>query len=147
MRSSGAMLLSRVADVFLRHRLQQRFLRFLRQVLEYRRGILPRHDAKDDHLVFEAELGQKRRHVAGVAIAKHVSQPRVVARAKHGGKLVGGASHFSDRRDRVVALRPGQLLFHLFQRCSDDVVMVHVWTDRLDGVEPHAVNQIEVAWE
>ena len=39
----------------------------------------------------------------------------------------------------------GELLFHLCKRCSDDVVMMHVRTDGLDGVEPQAVNQIEVA--
>ena len=94
----------------------------MRQVLEDRGGILPGHDAEDDDLVFEAERRQERGDVAGVAVAQHVSQPRVVARAKHRGELLGRPRHLSDRRDRFVALRTGELLFHLFQRCSDDVV-------------------------
>ena len=46
---------------------------------------------------------------------------------------------------RFVAFWAGELVFHLCQRCSDDVVVMHVWADGLDGVEPQAVNQIEVA--
>ena len=75
------MLLSSAGDVFLRHRLEQRFFRVLRQVFEDRGGVFARHDAKDDDLIFEAEGGQERGDVAGVAIAQHVAQPRVVARA------------------------------------------------------------------
>ena len=48
------------------------------------------------------------------------------------------------RRERLVALRAVQLLFHLRERRPDDVVVVDVRADGLDGVEPHAVNEIEI---
>ena len=115
------------------------------EVLEHRRGIFPRHDAEDDHLVFEAERGEEGGDVAGMPVAEHVPQPRVVAGAKNLCELFGRTRLFPNRRDRLVTLGTSELLFHLFQRCSDDIVMMHMWTDGLDGVEPQAVNQIEVA--
>ena len=117
----------------------------MRQVLEDRGGVLPRQHAKDDDLIFEAQRRQQRGDVAGVPIAQHVAQPRVVAGAEHRGQFVGGPGDVADRRERLVAFGTGELLFHLRQRCSDDVVMVHVRTDGLDGVEPQAVNQVEIA--
>ena len=78
-------------------------------------------------------------------VAEHVPQPCVVASAKHRRELFGRTRLFPNRRDRLVTLGTGELLFHLFQRCSDDIVMMHVWTDGLDGVEPQPVNQVEVA--
>ena len=101
--------------------------------------------AEDDHLVFDAERREQRRDVAGVAVAQHVAQPGVVAGAKHRRELFGRPRFFPNRGDGLVTLRTGELLFHLFQRCSDDVVMMHVRTDGLDRVEPQAVNQIEIA--
>ncbi len=138
-------VVEQLGDVLLRHRLQQRFLRVVRQVLEDGGGILPREHAKDDDLVFEAERRQQRGDVARVPIAQHVAQARVVAGAKHRREFLGRPRLLSDRRHGLVTLGTGELLFHLCQRCSDDVVMMHVWTDRLDGVEPQAVNQVEVA--
>jgi hypothetical protein len=35
-------------------------------------------------------------------------------------------------------------VFHLFQSCSDNIVMMDVWSDALGRVEPQAVNQIEI---
>ena len=131
--------------VLLRHRLQQRLLRVLREVLEHGRGVLARQHAEDDHLVFQAQCRQERRDIAGVPVAEHVAKPRVVAGAKHRGEFLGGPRLVSDRRDSIVALGTVELLFHLFQRCSDDVVVMHVGTDALHGVEPQAVNQVEVA--
>ena len=101
--------------------------------------------AEDDDLVFDAERREQRRDVAGVAVAQHVAQPRVVAGAQHRRELFGRPRLFPNRGDGLVALRTGELLFHLFQRCSDDVVVMHVRADGLDGVEPQPVNQIEIA--
>jgi hypothetical protein len=39
----------------------------------------------------------------------------------------------------------GELVFHLCQGCANDVVVMHVRPNRLNGVEPHAMNQIEIA--
>jgi hypothetical protein len=47
---------------------------------------------------------------------------------------------FSDRGKGLVTLRAGELLFHLCQGCSNDIVMMHMWADGLDGVEPQAVD-------
>ena len=131
--------------VFLRHRLQQGFLRLLGEVLEHRRGIFPGHHPEHDHLVFEAERGQQRCHLAVVTVAEHVPQACVIAGAKHRRELFGWTRLFPNRRNRPVALWTCELFFHLLQRCSDDIVMMHVWTDGLDGVEPQPVNQVEVA--
>ena len=60
-------------------------------------------------------------------------------------ELVGRARDLTDRAERFVALRAGELLFHLRERRPDYVMVVHVRTDCLDGIEPHAVDQVEVA--
>ena len=78
-------------------------------------------------------------------VAQHVAQARVVARVKHRRELVGRPRHFADAPRAPRRAGTVQLLFHLRERRSNDVVMMHVRTDGLDGVEPHAVNQIEIA--
>ncbi len=107
------MLLSSAGDVFLGHRLEERLLGVLGEVLEDVGGVLARQHAEHDDLILEAELGQERRHVAGVAIAHHVPQLGVVARAQHRRQLVGPPRRLPDGRERVVALWSVQLLFHL----------------------------------
>ena len=61
------------------------------------------------------------------------------------GELVGGPRRVADRGERLVAVGAGELLFHLGQCRPDDVVVVHVRADGLDGVEPEPVNQVEIA--
>jgi hypothetical protein len=78
-------------------------------------------------------------------VAQHVSQARVVARAKHARELFGRSCLFPYGCDRLFTLWTGELFFHLLQRCSDDIVMMHMWPDGLDRVEPQAVNQVEIA--
>ena len=82
-----------------------------------------------------------------MAIAHHVAQAGVVAGVQRGRELVGGSRHLPDRRQGVVTLWTGELVFHLCQGCANDVVVMDVRPDRLDGVEPHAMNQIEIARE
>ena len=132
-------------DVFLGHRLEQRFLGVLREILEDGGGILPREHAEHHDLVLEAELGQERRHVARVPIAHHVSQLRVVAGAKDGGQLVGQPGRLANGAERLVALWSVQLLFHLRERRPDDVVVVDVRADGLRRIEPDAMDEIEIA--
>ncbi len=138
-------VVEQLSYVLLRHRFQQRFLRVVRQVLEDGGSVLPREHTKDDDLVFEAEGRQQRGDVTRVPIPQHVAQARVVAGPKHRDEFLGRPRLLADRGNGLVTLGTGELLFHLCQRCSDDVVMMHMWTDRLDGVEPQAVNQVEVA--
>ena len=121
-------------------------LRFVRQVLEDRRGVLARQHAEDDDLILEAE----RRSAAsatslGVPVAQHVAQPRVVAGAKHGRRVRRRAARPRGWPRAPRRVGAGELLFHLCQCRSDDVVMMHVRADGLDGVEPEAVNQVEIA--
>ena len=80
---------------------------------------------------------------AGCAPCRAAARSRAVARS--GRQFVGGTRDLADRGERLVALRAGELVFHLREGRPDDVVVVHVRTDRLDHVEPHAMNQIEVA--
>ena len=133
-------------DVVFCHRLEERFLRFLRQVFEDRRGILPRQHAKHDDLILGVQRGQQFRHVVGGPVPHHVPQASVVAGAKHRRELVCGPGRFADGRERLVTFRAGKLFFHLCQCRSHDIVMVHVRSHGLGGVEPHAMNQTEVAW-
>ena len=132
-------------DIFLRHRLEEGLLGVLRQVFEHLGGVLARQHAERDDLILEAELGEKRRDVAGVAIAHHVAQLRVVAGAEDRGQLVGRPGGLAYRGERLVALWSVQLLFHLRERCSDDIVMVDVRADGPRRVQPHAMNEIEIA--
>jgi hypothetical protein len=80
-----------------------------------------------------------------MTIASHVPQPSLVAGLKNGRKLVGWPRRLSNGRQDVLALGTVELLFHLCEGGSYDIVMMHVGSDRLDGVEPHAMNQIEIA--
>ena len=81
-----------------------------------------------------------------MAVAHHVAQAREVAlRGPTAASSSAGRATCRIAAERLVALRAGELLFHLRQRRSDDVVMVHVRADRLDGVEPEAMDQIEIA--
>ena len=73
-----------------------------------------------------------------------VAQPRVVAAAHDGGEFVGRPRDLPDRLERLVALGTVQLLGHLCQCRSNDVVMVDVRPDRLGGVEPELMNEIEI---
>src|SRR6185295_20349185 len=81
---------------------------------------------------------------AGVPVAEHVPEAAVVACVQDACELVGGTSHVADRRERLVPGWAGELLFHFGERRANDVVVVNVRTDRLDGVEPYPVNQIEI---
>ena len=145
MRSSGAMLLSSAATSSCAIALSSASLASCDEVLEDGRGVLARQHAEDDDLILEAELGQERRDVAGVAVAHHVAQLRVVAGAQHRRQLVGRPRRLADGGERLVALWSVQLLFHLRERCPDDVVMMHVRADGLGRVEPDAMNEIEIA--
>jgi hypothetical protein len=78
-------------------------------------------------------------------VAEHVSESDIVTGTKDLRELAGRPRLFSYRRDGRLTAGTTKLLFHLLQRCSDDVVVMHVWTDGLDGVEPQAVYQVEVA--
>jgi hypothetical protein len=80
-----------------------------------------------------------------VAIAHHVAQAGVVVRSERGRELVGRPSGLANRPERIVTLWAGELVFHLSKGCSNDVVMMDVRPDRLDGVEPDAMNEIEIA--
>ena len=120
-------------------------MRVLRQILEDRGSVLPRKHAEHHDLILDAELGQKRRKVAGVPIAHHVAQLRIVAGAKHGGQLVGRPGRPANGGERLVALLSVQLLFHLRECCSDDIVMVHMRPDDLRRVEPDTMNEVEIA--
>ena len=131
MRSSGAMLFEQRRDVFLRHRLEQRLLRVVRQVLEDRGGVLARQHAEDDDLVLEAELGQERRRGrwrAGCAPCRAAARSR--ARGRTAASSSAGRATWRIDGQRVVALWSVQLLFHLRERGPDDVVVVHVRADR-----------------
>ena len=120
-------------------------LRLEGEVLEDRRSVLPREHAEDHDLIFQTQRRQERRNVAGVPVAQHVAQPRVVAGTKHRSQFLGGPCHVSDCGEGLVTFGAGELLFHLRERCSDDIVMMQVWPDGLDRVEPQPVNQIQVA--
>ena len=80
----------------------------------------------------------------GVPVAQHVAEAAVIAGMQDACELVGGTGHVADRRERLVPGWAGELLFHLCERRANDVVVVDVRPDRLDGVEPHPVNQIEI---
>ena len=103
----------------------------MRQVLECRGGVFARQHAEDHHLVLEAERRQHRGDVAGVAVAQHVAQTRVVARAQHGGQFVGWPGRLADGCERGLAFWAFELLFHLSQCRSDHVVVMHVGPDGL----------------
>ena len=132
-------------NVFLSHRFEQSCLGVLCEVLEDGSGILPRKHPEHDDLVFETELGQERRNVAGVPIAHQIPQLRVVSGAKDWSELVGSPGGLTNRGEGLIALRAVQLLFHLSEGCSDDIVVVHVWADGLGRLEPDAMNEVEIA--
>ena len=70
------------------------------------------------------------------------SREKSRARTTAASSSAGRAARGSPRAPRRVV--DHELLFHLRQCRSDDVVMMHVRADGLDGIEPHTVNQIEV---
>jgi hypothetical protein len=117
----------------------------LREILKHVRRVLAGHDPEDHDLVFDAERGEQGGDVGRMAIAKHVAQACVVARAQDRRQLFRRTRFFPYRRDDGFAAGTGELVFHLLQRCSDDVVVMHMRTDGFDRVEPQAVNQVEVA--
>ncbi len=132
-------------NVFLGHRLEESLLGVLCEVLEDGGGILAGQHTEHDDLVFETELGQERRDVACVPIAHQVPQLGVVSSAKDRSELVGSPGGLADGGEGLVALWAVQLLFHLGERCSDDIVVVHVRADGLGRVEPDTMNEIEIA--
>ena len=119
-------------------------MRLLRQILENLGRVLARQDAEDNDLILDAELGQERGHVAGVAVAHDVPQLSVVAGAKHGRELVGPSRRLADGRERLVALRSVEFLFHLRKRCPDDVVMMDVRANGLGRIQPDAMDEVEI---
>ena len=56
-----------------------------------------------------------------------------------------GRATVADGRQRLVASGTGEFLLHLSQSRSNDVVVMNVRTDGLDGVEPEPMNEVEVA--
>ena len=70
---------------------------------------------------------------------------REVAGVDDGRQFVGRSRDRPDHCERLVPSGPLQLFRHLLQGRSCHVVVMNVRTDRLDGVEPHLVNQIEIA--
>ena len=145
MRSSGAMLFSSAATSSCAIALSSASCVFVRQVLEDGRGVLARQHAEDDDLVFDVRSVSTAARSPACRL-RTMSRSREKSRcAHHRGKLVGGPRDLADRAERLVALRAVELLFHLRERRSDDVVVVHVRADGLDGVEPHAMDQIEIA--
>ena len=77
-------------------------------------------------------------------VAHHVPQLCVVAGAKHGRELVGPSRRLADGRERLVALRSVEFLFHLRKRCPDDVVMMDVRADGLGRIQPDAMDEVEI---
>ena len=100
--------------------------------------------AEHHDLVLDAERGEELGDVARVPVAEHVAQAAVFLGLQDRGELVGGAGHVADRRKRLVPGWAGELLFHLCERRANDVVVVDVRPDGLDGVEPYPVDQIEI---
>ena len=90
------MLLSSAATSSWAIVLSRRLLGVLRQVLEDGCGVLAREHAKDDDLILEAERRQQLGDLAGVPVAQHVAQARVVAGAQHGGEFFGRLRHVAD---------------------------------------------------
>src|SRR4030095_75885 len=80
-----------------------------------------------------------------VAIAQHVAQAGVVAGPEDRGELFGRTGHVANRGEDLLPFGTAEVLFHGRKGGSDDVVMMDVRTDGLDGVEPDAMNQIEIA--
>ena len=78
-----------------------------------------------------------------MAVANQVAQPREVAGVKGGQQLIRRSRDLADEAERVVALRPRELSFHMRECRSDNLVVVDVGPDRLRCIEPHAVNQTE----
>jgi hypothetical protein len=120
-------------------------LLFVRQVFECRGGILARQQPEDDHLVFDRQVAQHRRQALRRSIADDVAQLGVVARADDGGEFITRSRRPLDGTQRLVAPVAFELFGHLRQRRSHHVVVVHVWPNRLDSVEPHLVDEIEIA--
>ena len=141
----GALVRRHVAeqrgDVLLGHSLQERFLVVLRQVLEHGRGVLARQHPEDHDLIFQAERREQRGDIARVTVPQHVAQSRVVAGSNDRRQFFGGPRDLTDGLDRRIALRSGKLLFHLSEGGSDDVVVMDVGPDGLDGVEPETMNR------
>ena len=130
--------------VFLRQGLEQRFAGLLRQILERGRRVAPRQQPEDDRLILEAQVREQVGEIARGAVAHHVAKLGEIAQADGGGEFVRRFRHLPDRPQRVVAVGTVELLSHGRQGCSDDVVVMHVGPERLDGLEPHHVNEIEV---
>ncbi len=114
------------------------------QVFEGRRGVLPRQQSENDDLILEAEVGEDLGEVVRRTIADHVAQLREVSPPHDRRKLVGRTRHAPDGLEGPVALWARELLFHLRQCRPDDVVMVHMGPDGLRGVEPEAMNLVQV---
>ena len=72
--------------------------------------------------------------------SREKSRLRTTAASSSAGRV-----DLADRGQRVVALRSRKLLFHLGECGPDDVVVVDVRPDGLGGIEPQAMNQIEIA--
>src|SRR5215471_8016785 len=81
-----------------------------------------------------------------MAVAHQVAETGVVSRPNARLEFVGRASDLPDRIERRVAVGAGKFLFHLFQSRSYNIMMMDVRPDSLDGIEPHAVDKIEIAW-
>ena len=137
MRSSGAMLLSSAATSSCAIALSSASFASCERYSKTVGGVLARQHAEDDDLVLEAQLGQQRgerRRRGGCASCRAAARSRGRAAPRRARRPAVPTWRIA--RERLVALRAVELLFHLRQRGSDDVVVVDVRADGLDGVEP-----------
>ena len=131
-------------NVFLGHALEQGFFCVLLEILEDSRGIFSREHAEDDDLVLDSERSEQFGELAGVPVPHHVAQAGVVAAVQHRRELLGGTSRLAERRQCLVPVGTGELLFHLCQSRTNDIMVMDVRAHRLDGIQPDAMNEIDV---
>ena len=141
----GRHVVQQCRHVFLGHCLQQSLLLLARQILKDRCSVLAGKDTKDDDLLLQTKLRESDCQVVRMTIANQIPQPCIVARLYCSGQFVRRPGHVTNDAKYFFALRTGELLFHLCKCRPHDVVMMNFRSDRLDGIEPDAMNQIQVA--
>src|SRR5262249_57444625 len=80
------------------------------------------------------------------AVAHDVAEGGEVAAANDGGNFFRGSRDLPNRPQGILPVGAVELLRHLVQRGSDDVVMMNMWPDRLGRVEPQMMDEIEIAF-
>ena len=140
----GSHAVEQGGNVFVRHGLEEVFLLLQGEVLENGSSVFSRKDAEDDDLIFDSEFRQHAGQIARMAISRDVAKPRVIASSNRGNEFVGRTGDLPNCIERFIALRSCKFLFHLCQCRTNNIVMMNVWTDGLHGIEPHAMNEVEV---